>query len=312
MIQQQKIKGYLLGIIAGMTYGTNPLFALPLYGEGMDFISVIFWRYALAIPVVAVMMKLAHRHFELTGQQHLIALILALLIAGSSLALFSSYLFMDVGIASTILFIYPVMVALIMQIGFGERLTKITGISLVGVVGGIWLLRAGSDSNSFSWRGLALVLSGALAYSLYMVGVNKSSLRKASTLTITFYTLLYSMVLFAVLAVCGVKIQRIGNGTELALISGLALLPTTVSFICTTGAVHNIGSTATAILGALEPLTAVAIGLFCFGEKLTFLNGIGICIVLIAVLLVISENRIPKILLRIKRRLPKRKNGFQK
>ena len=49
----------------------------------------------------------------------------------------------------------------------------------------------------------------------------------------------------------------------------LALIPTVVSLVLMTVAVHAIGSTPTAVMGALEPLTAVVIGVTIFGELFT-------------------------------------------
>ena len=97
-----KLKGYALG-----TYGMNPLFALPLYSAGMTADSVLFFRYALAIPLLAAMTAMRGRSFRVTRPQLLTLAMLGLLMALSSLSLFLSYNYMDAGIASTILFVYP-------------------------------------------------------------------------------------------------------------------------------------------------------------------------------------------------------------
>ena len=110
-----KIKGYTLGAIAAATYGMNPLFALPLYSDGMDADSVLFFRYLFAIPILGTMIKARGRSFRLNRGEILPLVVLGLLVAASSLTLFLSYNYMDAGIASTILFVYPIMVALIMS-----------------------------------------------------------------------------------------------------------------------------------------------------------------------------------------------------
>ena len=110
----QQAKGYLLGAIAAASYGMNPLFALPLYEVGMTSESVLFWRYLFALPVLAIMLIARGRNFKLEKRQLLPLVSLGILLALSSLALFESYHFMAAGIASTLLFVYPIMVALIM------------------------------------------------------------------------------------------------------------------------------------------------------------------------------------------------------
>ena len=110
------IGGYLLGALAGATYGTNPLFALPLLGAGVDAFSVLFMRYAFAIPILAVMMVARGRGFGLRRGQVGPLIALGLLMAASSLTLYLSYAYIGAAIASTLLFIYPILVTVIMAL----------------------------------------------------------------------------------------------------------------------------------------------------------------------------------------------------
>jgi drug/metabolite transporter (DMT)-like permease len=72
----------------------------------------------------------------------------------------------------------------------------------------------------------------------------------------------------------------------------LALFPTIVSLVTMTISIRNIGSTSAAILGALEPITALLVGTLVFGEKLTPRICLGICLVLTAVTLLIAGKKI--------------------
>ena len=137
----QQAKGYLLGAIAAASYGMNPLFALPLYEVGMTSESVLFWRYLFALPVLAIMLIARGRNFKLEKRQLLPLVSLGILLALSSLALFESYHFMAAGIASTLLFVYPIMVALIMTLCFHEKLTKLTVFCIVIALGELRLRR---------------------------------------------------------------------------------------------------------------------------------------------------------------------------
>ena len=118
-----KAKGYILGAIAAATYGMNPLFALPLYKVGMDPDSVLFFRYLFAIPLLGIMLKARGRSFRLQRKEVLPLIGMGLLVALSSLTLFQSYNYMEAGIASTLLFVYPIMVALIMALVYKEKFT---------------------------------------------------------------------------------------------------------------------------------------------------------------------------------------------
>ena len=121
-----KTKGFILGAIAAASYGMNPLFTLPLYSAGMSVDTVLFYRYSLAVIVLGIMMKFQKQSFAIKRVDVLPLCIMGLLFAFSSLFLFMSYNYMDAGIASTILFVYPVMVTVIMGAFFKEKISAIT------------------------------------------------------------------------------------------------------------------------------------------------------------------------------------------
>ena len=173
-----KLKGYVLGAVAAASYGMNPLFALPLYKEGMDPDSVLFFRYLLAIPLLGIMIKARGRDFRLKRKEIVPLIVMGLLVALSSLTLFLSYNYMDAGIASTLLFVYPVLVALIMALVFKEKLTMQTGLCIVLALVGIALLYRSGDGTTLSLTGTVLVLVSALAYAIYIVGVNQTALKE--------------------------------------------------------------------------------------------------------------------------------------
>ena len=60
-----RTKGLVCGAVAAATYGMNPLFTLPLYHAGMTPDSVLFYRYAFALPILAVMIRLRGQDFSL-------------------------------------------------------------------------------------------------------------------------------------------------------------------------------------------------------------------------------------------------------
>ena len=94
-----KTKGFIYGAIAAASYGMNPLFTLPLYAAGMSVDTVLFYRYAFAVIVLGVLMKLQGQSFTLRKADILPLVIMGLLFSFSSLLLFMSYNYMDAGIA---------------------------------------------------------------------------------------------------------------------------------------------------------------------------------------------------------------------
>lgn len=233
-----KAKGYILGAVAAATYGMNPLFALPLYKAGMNPDSVLFFRYLFAIPVLGMMIVARGRSFKLKRKEVLPLIIMGLLVALSSLALFQSYNYMDVGIASTLLFVYPILVALIMWGAFKEKLTLPTVLCILLALGGIGLLYKSGDGSTLSLTGIILVMVSALSYAIYIVGVNQSTLKNLATLPLTFYVLLFGLGLFLVRVDFGQSLHVADTWYLWGNLVALAIFPTAVSFLCTTQAIN--------------------------------------------------------------------------
>lgn len=300
-----KAKGYILGSIAAASYGMNPLFALPLYKAGMDPDSVLFFRYLFAIPLLGIMIKARGRTFKIQRKETFPLIIMGLLVALSSLTLFLSYNYMAAGIASTLLFIYPIMVVLIMAMVFKEKLALQTIVCMLLALGGIGLLYKSEDGSTLSLIGTLLVFASSLSYAIYIVGINQTSLKNVATLKVTFYVLLFGLSLFVARLLYSGVLNTPDQWYLWGNLLALAVFPTAISFLCTTGAIQYIGSTPTAILGALEPVTAIFFGIAVFGESLTVRESIGLVMIIVAVTLVIAGGNITGQLVRFRKLFPR-------
>ena len=300
-----KAKGYILGSIAAASYGMNPLFALPLYKAGMDPDSVLFFRYLFAIPLLGIMIKARGRSFKIQRKETFPLIIMGLLVALSSLTLFLSYNYMAAGIASTLLFVYPIMVALIMAMVFKEKLALQTIVCMLLALGGIGLLYKSEDGSTLSLIGTLLVFASSLSYAIYIVGINQTSLKNVATLKVTFYVLLFGLSLFVARLLYSGVLNTPDQWYLWANLLALAVFPTAISFLCTTGAIQYIGSTPTAILGALEPVTAIFFGIAVFGESLTVRESFGLVMIIVAVTFVIAGGNITSQLVRFRTLFPR-------
>ena len=292
-MKPNKVKGIICGIVAAITYGMNPLGALNLYAEGINPNSVLFYRYFLAVVILAVIMLVRRESFRVTKKELGVTAFLGLLFAISSLTLFFSFKYMDAGIACTILFSYPVMVAVIMAIFFKEKINFITIFSIALALAGIGMLYRGGDGGVLSTVGVLLVLASSLTYAVYIVTVNrwKSTL---SPVKLTFYVMLFGTVVLTTYSFFSEAnhIQPLTTPAMWGWAVMLAVFPTVVSLILMTVAVKEIGSTPTAIMGALEPVTAVLIGVLVFHETFTLRFALGITMILVAVMMIIAGKSI--------------------
>lgn len=289
-----KTKGFILGAIAAASYGMNPLFTLPLYSAGMSVDTVLFYRYSLAVIVLGIMMKFQKQSFAIKRVDVLPLCIMGLLFAFSSLFLFMSYNYMDAGIASTILFVYPVLVAIIMAVVFKEKVSPITMFSIALAFVGISMLCKSPGGQTLSLVGITFVFLSSLSYAIYIVGVNRSSLKDMTIAKLTFYVLLFGLSVYVVRLQFCTELQVIPTPMLWINAVSLAVFPTVISLVTMTKAIHYIGSTPTAILGALEPVTALFFGVLVFGEQLTPRIILGILMVITAVTLIIGGKSLLK------------------
>ena len=289
-----KTKGFILGAIAAASYGMNPLFTLPLYSAGMSVDTVLFYRYSLAVIVLGIMMKFQKQSFAIKRVDVLPLCIMGLLFAFSSLFLFMSYNYMDAGIASTILFVYPVLVAIIMAVVFKEKVSPITMFSIALAFVGISMLCKSPGGQTLSLVGITFVFLSSLSYAIYIVGVNRSSLKDMPIAKLTFYVLLFGLSVYVVRLQFCTELQVIPTPMLWINAVSLAVFPTVISLVTMTKAIHYIGSTPTAILGALEPVTALFFGVLVFGEQFTPRIILGILMVITAVTLIIGGKSLLK------------------
>ena len=287
-------KGVILAIISAICYGMNPLGALFLYEEGLNVNSVIFYRFIFASILLAIFMIIKKDSFYLKFKEIILLALLGLLFGISAISLFNSFLYMDAGLASTVLFIYPIFVAIIMALFFKEKNSIITILSIIFAFLGVVLLYE-SDGANVSNFGIFLVIVSSLCYAIYIVIINQYL--KISALKVTFYSMLFCTITILIHSFfdSSLNIMPLINFNMWFYTLFLALVPTIISLLFLIKAIQLIGSTSASILGALEPLTAVLIGVYVFNEKITFWLVIGIVFILFGVLLIVLKDYIDKL-----------------
>ncbi len=291
--RRQTIIGTICGIGAAICYGTNPLGA-QLYKEGMTPSSVLFWRFGLAWLIIAIVMLFRKESLRVSAKEFGVVTALGLLFMASSLTLYMSFSMMDVGVASTILFVYPVMTAAIMSLFFKEKLTMVTVASIVLSFVGVMLLYWRGNGVTLSTLGVILVLLSALTYSVYIIVVDRSKIQMSS-FKINFYVLIYCTLGNVAYSLCmGQPIAMPATASSWFYVGWLAVVPAIMALVMMVYAAKYIGSTPTAIMGALEPLTAVLIGIFLFGESFTARLAVGILLIFSSVILIVIRNHKPK------------------
>ena len=281
----KKIFGTICGILAAVFYGTNPLGALKLYEQGMNTNSVLFSRFSMAWIIVSIILIIRKENLNVTKKEFGTLTALGLLFTASSMTLYFSFHYIAAGVASTLLFTYPIMTAVIMGLFFNEKAGIKTIIAIILSLVGVLLLYWSDAGGALNTLGVILVLISALTYAVYIIVVNRCPL-EMSSFKINFYVILYCAIGMAVFALLtGQPLRLPHNAISWFYASWLAVVPATLSLVLMVYASKYVGATPTAILGALEPLTAVLIGIFVFDEPFGVRLAIGIVLILSAVII---------------------------
>lgn len=300
------LKGFALGLVTSATFGLIPLFTLPLMAKGMQFDSILFYRFLFASAALILLMLARKESFRVNKRDIPVLILLGLFYTASALFLFWGYNFMAAGIATTLHFTYPIFVTLLMFLMFREKTSWVTLLAIVLAICGVARLSIGEGEFKLSAAGVLIVLLSAVGYALYIITVNKSRVKTMTGRKLTFYVFLVSTLLFAIKATTNHGIQAIPDSASLLNLLLLALVPTVISNITLVLAVHHIGGTLTAVLGATEPVTAVCVGVLVFSEPFTPHLAMGILLILLAVTMIILSKNIQKALREIRRALPHR------
>ncbi|PJJ66983.1 DMT family transporter [Chryseobacterium geocarposphaerae] len=286
-----KLRGYVLGIISAISYGLLPIFILPIKHAHFSLDVTLFYRFLFSVLMIGGYLLYSKESFLISKKELLVFAVLGICYALSSEFLFLGYDYLTPGIASTVLFIYPVIVALIMFFSYKEKLTKLSILSLFLAFAGVIILCLKGNSMEINYLGLGIVMLSSVFYALYIVIVNKSKVQ-ASGFKLSFYSMLFTSGFFMAKAILGNESFIIPSANTFFNFLIFAFLTTVISSLCLVYAIKDIGSTPAAILGALEPVVAVLISVLLFHENFTFNLFLGIVLILIGVILnVITENK---------------------
>lgn len=285
-----KKKGYFFAIVSAVSYGLIPAFIIPVKEAGFSLDKTLFYRFFISAIFLLAYLVRKKESLIVTPKDFLIMIILGLFYALSSEFLFLGYDYLSPGIASTILFVYPVIVALVMMVFFRESISKATVISLMLTILGVFVLSLKDATFNINFIGLSIALLSALFYALYIIIINKANV-SFSGMKITFYSLLFSSLYYFIKVLwsqdgLAIDLYTLGNFTLFAFITTVVSISTLVY------AIQMIGSTPTSIMGALEPVVAVLVSVLFFQEQFTIGLFLGVMFIVIGVILnIISESK---------------------
>jgi len=286
------VRGIIYALISSITFGTLPLFSIPVKAQGMSSEALMFYRFLFSMIIYGTYLLFRKANFKLTKRN--IRDIILIGGAGyglTGLTLVSSYDYIPSGIGTTIGFQFPVMISIFMWLFYKEKLQKSIYVSLALSLLGVFLLSYSPNHGLVSGFGIFLLTITNLMYSMYIIGINKSSMREVDSSVLTFYVICISMIICL-----GLSLVR-GTLTPIpSLIAGvdilfMAVFSTIIANLTLILAIKAIGSTITALLSPLEPVTAIIIGIIVFNENINLQIITGVIIIILAVILIVINQK---------------------
>lgn len=292
-MQYLPVKGFLNAALSSSTFGLAPFFTISLLMTGFSSFEVLAYRWGIASLALAIFGVILEEKFRITRKDWSTVFVLSLFRAATSFSLVIAYQHIASGVASTIHFMYPLVVALVMICFFGEKKSfSILFAVLISLIGA-GLLSSGeiNFNGGDTTTGLIAAVLSVFFYGGYIVGVRKSRAVNIPSTALTCYVMGLGALFFIIggCATGGIRLATEGH-TWLDIL-GLSLLATATSNITLVKAIKYIGPTLTSIFGALEPLTAVIIGCWVFKESFTWNSTIGIVLILTAVTIVVRHEK---------------------
>lgn len=295
------MNGIFYAAISSVSFGFSPLFSLGLLTAGLTHFDVLSYRWAAAALVLIIYAFCKRKSLKISSfdEAWKIALLSALR-AITSITLLIGYANIASGIASTINFMYPVIVTMTMMIFFGEDKSWINVGAILLSIFGVYFMSSGEGlevSGGNTTVGLVCSLVSAVSFAAYYVVMKQVKADKIEVVKFTTWVMLLSAVYFIIAGILiDGRITIVTDGKLWLYILGLGLWATMISNFTGVKAVRRIGPTLTSILGALQPLTAVVLGVLFLDEHLGPKTIGGILLIMIAVSIVVTHHKkaVPK------------------
>lgn len=293
------INGLFYAAISSMSFGFSPLFSLGLIAAGLSDFDILSYRWFIAGLVLMIYAFCKKKSLRLNSFGEVWKVILlSILRAITSVTLLIGYVNISSGIASTINFMYPVIVTICMMLFFGEKRSKIDFLAIAASIFGVYLLASGDSimvEGGNTGLGLACSLISAVSFAAYYILMKQVKADKIEVVKFTTWIMMLSAFYFIICAIIfNGRLTLVTDMKSWINILGLGLWATMVSNITGVKGIRRIGPTMTSVLGALQPVTAVILGVLFLGEHLYTRSLIGIMIIIAAVTIIVLHQNTRK------------------
>jgi drug/metabolite transporter (DMT)-like permease len=289
--------GVVLIIISAASFGVMPIFTRLAYNAGAEPITVLFLRFTIAAVVMNLIMVL--RRIAYPRSLILLELILlgAIAYVGESLAYFLALKMASAGLVALLLYIYPALVTALSAIFLKEHLTRVKIVALFLALSGTALTLRISSGGSL--MGILLGIAAAVDYAIYILLGSRIVRRSGPMASTTVIITSTAGVYVGIVAIQGAIYPSTSTGW-IAIIA-IALISTVLAFVTFFAGLKRIGPTSTSTLSTFEPIVAVVLAAIVLGETISSIQILGGILILAAVVLLATSDKLRGKLRRDKR-----------
>lgn len=281
--------GIVLIILAGCFWGSMGIFVRKLGTYGFSAIQIVSIRISLAALIFSLVLLIKDRRgFRISIKD--IPLFLGLgfgSILFFTICYFTAITMMSLSTAAILLYTSPVWIMLMSIFFFHEKLDKRKLIALALAFGGCVLV-SGISGEGMTVTGLLIGLGSGIGYGLYSI-LGKIALRKYSSYTVTTYTFIFAAAGSWIISQPADMIGKFSVAPDFGFLIVLcfltALITAVIPFLSYTLGLESVEASKAGIIATIEPMVATLIGILVFSEKLTFMSGAGILLILAAVVI---------------------------
>lgn len=285
-----KTRGIVDAVISSSSFGFSPFFSVSLLALGLGTMDILSYRWGIAALALCIIAAAGRKSLKVTGKEFGKIFLLSIFRALTSFTLLIGYANIASGVASTIHFTYPVVVAFCMMFIFGEKKSPVIIVAIILSVIGAYCLAAGDTAevpDGDKTKGILASAASVLCYAGYVILLRKTGADSIESTKLTIYVLGLSAAYFIAAGSMTGGIRIVTEPEGWLYILGISIVCTMVSNYFLVNAVRNAGPTLASVFGALEPLTAVLTGVLFLNERLSPINIAGIALILCTVTIVV-------------------------
>lgn len=270
---------------AAIFFGISGITGKMASSLGGDPISLPFYRNLYSLPMLYIIMKMKGIDLSITRRE-CIGLMWLGLLGGfvTSVLMYTSYTMISVGLTTCAHFSFPVILAVIYAVFYGEKFSRAKIVALgLGIVGMMFFIEADAQLET---KGITVALLSGVTYAAYMIVMDRRGLKEMSGYKLSFYCCVFSSLFLGLYGLArGSNFGGIVESGAWFYLVLTAVLISVLGSVMVPVAVRGVGATVTGIMGILEPVTSVVLGVWILGEPFSARNAIGAMLVLSATVL---------------------------